>query len=96
MPQKEQKDLGVTITKLSHEELKKRGIFDWEIWEKEVSVFDYHYDTDEQCYFLEGEVVVTTKSAEYKISKDDFVVFPKGLSCTWNISVPVKKHYLFG
>ena len=25
----------------------------------------------------------------------DLVVFPKGMSCTWDVSVAVNKHYLF-
>jgi uncharacterized protein len=24
------------------------------------------------------------------------VTFPAGMSCTWNITAPVKKHYRFG
>lgn len=88
-------NLVVTIQKLSEAELNKRGIFDWDIWEKEVSEFDYHYDTEEQCYFLEGDVVVTAGDATYSFGKGDFVVFPKGLSCTWHINKPVRKHYQF-
>jgi uncharacterized cupin superfamily protein len=56
----------------------------------------WHYDFQEECYFLEGKVVVESKEAK-KVSfgKGDFVVFPKGLSCVWEIKKPVRKHYNF-
>ncbi len=85
----------VSIQKLSDAELRERGVFNWEIWEKEVSEFAYHYDSEEQCYFLAGDVVVTTEEATYAFGKGDFVVFPKGLSCTWHIREAVRKHYRF-
>jgi len=35
---------------------------------------------------------------ECEVSEFDwhYVVFPKGLSCVWKVSKPVKKHYIFG
>lgn len=85
----------VIIDKLSDEEIEKRGIRDWPIWEKEVSRFDWHYDSNEQCLILEGEVSVYVGGETYLIQAGDFVIFPKGLSCIWNISKPIKKHYRF-
>jgi len=86
----------IRIKKLNQGQLKKMGVFNWPIWTKEVSRFDWHYADIEECYFLEGEVTVETKDRKsVKIGKGDFVSFPKGLSCTWNIKKPVKKHYNF-
>ncbi len=48
----------IKIEKLPETELKNKGIFDWGIWEKEVSRFDWHYDRTEECYLLEGHVIV--------------------------------------
>lgn len=31
-----------------------------------------------------------------EIGPGDLVVFPKGMSCTWDVSVSVDKHYNFG
>jgi len=88
--------MSITIQKLTNDELKKRNVFTWPIWEKEVSRFDWHYDGIEECYFLEGDVIVTAKDGKTsKFGKGDFVTFPKGLSCTWDIKKPVKKHYNF-
>lgn len=88
--------MDVKIQKLTQEELAKIGVFDWPIWTKEVSQFDWDYDSIEECYFLEGEVTLKTKdSNNLKFGKGDFVIFPKGLSCTWDIKKPVRKHYNF-
>jgi len=71
-------------------------VFDWPVWEKEVSEFPWTYDSNETCYILEGEVTVTPDGAEPVLIKaGDLVRFPKGMSCTWNITRDIKKHYLF-
>jgi uncharacterized cupin superfamily protein len=86
----------IKVRKLSDMELKKIGVFDWPIWEKEVSRFPWSYDSIEECYFLEGEAMIETKDGRaVKIGKGDFVVFPRGLFCTWDIKKPIKKHYNF-
>jgi uncharacterized cupin superfamily protein len=77
--------------------LKQRGVFDWPIWTKEVSSFPWTYDASETCYLLEGEVVVTPDGGEpVEIRKGDLVTFPSGMSCTWEVRSPVRKHYTFG
>ncbi len=86
----------VKIEKLSQQELEKRGVFSWPVWEKEPSRFDWYYDTQEQCYFLEGDVTVKTANGDYHIKAGDFVTFPQGLACTWVVKEKVKKHYNFG
>jgi len=87
----------IEVHKLDRESLEKKGVFSWPIWEKEVSRFDWHYSEQESCYFLEGEVVVETDQGEkVSVQKGDYVVFPQGLSCVWDIKKPVKKHYNFG
>jgi len=87
---------GVRIEKLDQEALKTRGVFSWPIWEKEISRFDWTYDSEEQCYFLEGEVTVGTPEGDIRIQKGDFVTFPQGLSCVWEVKQAVRKHYHFG
>jgi uncharacterized protein len=85
----------VIIEKLSKEEQEKRGIPGWPIWTKEVSTFDWFYDTREQCQILEGEVVVETDEGNFTVMAGDFVTFKKGLKCIWNVKKPIKKHYNF-
>ena len=79
------------------DELERQGVFDWPIWEKEISRFEWHYDTGETCYLLEGQVAVTTPDNQtVEFGAGDLVHFPAGLSCTWHITVPVKKHFQMG
>ena len=85
----------VKIETLSEEEIAKRGIRSWPVWEKEVSRFPWSYDTEEQCFLLEGEVTIETADGNFTLKPGDFVTFEKGLSCVWDIRVPVKKHYRF-
>lgn len=73
------------------------GVYDWPIWEKEVSKFDWHYDTKETCYLLAGDVIVTPADGEpVHITTGDLVTFPAGMSCSWDIREAVEKHYDFG
>lgn len=72
------------------------GVDDWPIWTKEVSTFPWTYDATEICYILEGEAVVTPDGgAPETIREGDLVNFPKGMSCTWDVRVPIRKHYRF-
>lgn len=86
----------IKVEKLSQDELKKRGVEGWPIWTKEVSNFPWTYDSIEECLILEGQVTVETEDGKkVKFGKGDFVTFPKGLSCTWIVEKPVRKHYNF-
>jgi hypothetical protein len=86
----------IKVERLSREELETMGVFGWPVWTKGASRFDWSYDSVEQCFFLEGDVTVETKDGKsVNFGKGDFVSFPKGLSCTWIVKKPVKKHYNF-
>ena len=87
----------IDISQPKQDELESKGVFDWPIWTKETSRFDWHYDDNETCYLLEGQVEVITEDGEkVQFGAGDMVFFPAGLSCTWDISVPVKKHFQMG
>lgn len=66
-------------------------------WGCPPSKFPWTYSAKETCYLLEGKVKVTPDGADeaVEIGAGDFVVFPKGMSCTWDVSVAVDKHYNF-
>jgi len=86
----------VKVEKLTPDELKKRGVDSWPVWTKGISKFPWVYDSIEECYILEGDVTVESKDGvKVTFGKGDFVTFPNGLSCTWDIKKPVKKHYNF-
>jgi len=80
----------------AREQLNSLGVFDWPIWEKEVSAFPWTYDASETCYLLEGEVEVTPENGDpVRFGAGDLVTFPAGMRCHWNISKAVRKHYCF-
>lgn len=85
----------IKIEHLDDEELDELGVFDWPIWDKDESKFDWYYDTTEKCYILEGEVSVVTEFETVIIRAGDFVTFPAGLECVWDIRSAIKKHYFF-
>lgn len=67
----------------------------WPVWAKEISTFEWTYDADEMCYILEGEAIVTPTDGEpVTIQRGDLVQFPAGMSCTWQITEDIEKHYL--
>ncbi len=73
------------------------GVRNWPTWSKEVSSFPWTYDEPETCYILEGKVLVTPHGGHpTTVKQGDLVTFPAGMSCTWEIQEPIKKHYRFG
>ena len=85
----------ITIEKPSEEKLSSLNIKTWGTWTCDISEFDWHYDDEEMCYIYEGDITVTTDIETVKIGPGDFVTFPKGLSCKWNVIKPVRKVYKF-
>ncbi len=84
----------IEIRKPTEEE--KKEMESCGIWEKEVSEFPWQYDSQEACLLIEGQVEVRTEDGEeVSFGAGDYVVFPKGLRCTWKIIKPVKKYYKF-
>lgn len=84
----------ITVRKPTAEEEKQMQ--SCPVWEKEPSEFPWHYDEQEKCLILEGEVTVEAPDQEVTFGPGDYVVFPKGLDCTWKVKRAVRKHYVFG
>ena len=72
----------IEVKKPEGDDLEKDGVMSWPIWEKEVSRFDWHYDQMEECYLLEGKVVVETEDG-------DRVEFGKGILLDFQRGYPV-------
>ena len=85
----------IIIQHLVENEIEKRDIRSWPVWEKEISRFDWSYDGDEECLILKGEVIVETGEGVFKLKEGDFVTFKSGLKCIWDIKKPIKKYYNF-
>lgn len=77
--------------------LEKKGVFNWSTWGCGVSKFPWTYSESESCYLLTGQVTVTPTDGRQPATfgKGDFVTFPAGMSCTWDVSETVQKHYMF-
>ena len=73
----------------------KNKFISWDIWECEVSKFDWEYNQEEHCYIIEGEVTVKGAENTVTIFPGDYVIFPKGLQCSWDVHKPIKKYYTF-
>ena len=70
---------------------------EWPMWSKEESSFPWTYEDKEMCYILAGAAIVTPDGGEpVEIKAKDLVTFPKGMSCTWEITKAIRKHYKFG
>jgi uncharacterized cupin superfamily protein len=68
----------------------------WAVWSCEASSFEWGYEDTETCLILDGEAMVEAAGKEWRFGKGDWVVFPKGLACRWNVIKPVTKRYKFG
>ena len=82
----------------SDEELKKIKST-WGTWGCGVSKFPWTYSDDETAYLLEGEVTVTpddTSLPAVTLKAGDYVLFPKDMSCTWDVTKAINKHFNFG
>jgi uncharacterized cupin superfamily protein len=72
------------------------GVYDWPIWKKEASTFDWEYSQQETCYIVRGEFTVTPEGAEpMSFKRGDLITFPAGMKCVWEITKDVEKHYDF-
>lgn len=73
----------------------KAAMEKWPVWGCGISEFDWHYDSEEHCLILEGEVTVEYAGGSVSFGPGDYVVFPRGLDCVWKVKKAVRKHYNF-
>ncbi|KAK9066801.1 hypothetical protein SSX86_014124 [Deinandra increscens subsp. villosa] len=91
--------LGIKIVKNPPEsKLSELGVRSWSKWGCPPSKFPWTYSAKETCYLLKGKVKVYPEGSGdegVEFGAGDLVVFPKGMSCTWDVLETVDKHYLF-
>ena len=78
--------------------IKNKNLLDyvsWSVWECEPSKFDWKYEQEEHCFIIEGRVTVVGELNTVEIQSVDYVIFPKGLKCVWEVHEKIKKHYSF-
>lgn len=85
------------VSQPDQEFLEKKGVFNWGTWGCGVSKFPWMYDSSESCYLLAGQVTVTPSDGRKAATfgKGDFVTFPAGMACEWDVSEAVQKHFMF-
>ncbi|KAL3647671.1 hypothetical protein CASFOL_008639 [Castilleja foliolosa] len=93
-------NLKITVQKNPSEaQLSQLGIKSWPKWGCGPGKYQLKFDAQETCYLLRGKVKVypknSTQSETVEFGAGDLVVIPKGLSCTWDVSISVDKHYKF-
>ncbi|KAK8532476.1 hypothetical protein V6N13_131801 [Hibiscus sabdariffa] len=85
----------------SESKLSELNIKCWPKWGCSPGKYQLKFDAEETCYLLRGKVRVYPKGPsraepEYvEFGAADLVIIPKGLSCVWDVSVAVDKHYKF-
>ncbi|XP_078427740.1 uncharacterized protein LOC144700185 [Wolffia australiana] len=90
--------LGIIVEKNPPEaRLAELGVRSWPKWGCPPGRFPLRFEAEEICYLLRGRVKALTKGSSdfVEFAAGDLVVIPKGLSCTWEVSVAVDKHYKF-
>ena len=81
--------------KPTKEEIEKY-LKEWSTWECDPSTFDWEYGSDESAYIIEGEVEVENEEGQVtSIKAGDFVTFPRGMKCVWNVKKKLRKVYSF-
>ncbi|KAJ7972568.1 RmlC-like cupins superfamily protein [Quillaja saponaria] len=71
----------------------------WPKWGCSPGKYQLKFDAEETCYLLKGKVKVYPKGSGgsdfVEFGAGDLVTIPKGLSCTWDVSLAVDKYYKF-
>jgi uncharacterized cupin superfamily protein len=82
----------------SEAEIARLGCKSWPTWGCAVSTFPWTYGEAETSLLLAGVVTVTPDGggAAVTLRAGDLATFPAGLSCTWAVTEPLRKHYRFG
>lgn len=83
----------IEIDQLELEELEELDVFSWPVWENDEEKFEWYYDKTEQCYIVSGEATIVSEFESVTIKTGDFVTFPAGLECVWDIQSFIRKHY---
>jgi hypothetical protein len=82
----------------SQSRLSGLDIRSWPKWGCPSGKFPLKFDAEETFYLVKGKVRAYIKGSPDQyvdFGAGDLVVIPKGMSCTWDVSVAVDKHYIF-
>jgi uncharacterized cupin superfamily protein len=89
------KTMRIEIEQPDHDELEEAGVFDWPVWEHDEDKFDWYFDKTEHCYIIEGVADIVSEFDTITVKPGDYLIFPAGLECVWDIRSKIRKHYSF-
>ncbi len=81
------------VKKLSDREMEELDPAAWPVTTIEIARYSRHYDQTEEYLILQGEVELETDNGPMKFGPGDFVTFPEGTSCVWDVKEPVVAHH---
>lgn len=84
----------IEVDRPDNDELKEMGVEKWPIWEHGEDKFEWFYDKTERCYIVSGEATIVSEFETLTIKPGDFITFPAGLECIWDIDYAIRKHYM--
>ncbi|KAK7285859.1 hypothetical protein RJT34_20642 [Clitoria ternatea] len=85
----------------SKSRLSEMGVSSWPKWGCPPGKYMLKFEAKETCYLVRGRVKVylkdspSTTAPVVEFGAGDLVTIPKGLRCTWHVSLAVDKHYKF-
>ncbi len=84
----------------SQETLQRLRVRSWPTWSCEKSTFPWSYEDTETCYVLKGSATITPTDDDktqpaVTIQAGNLCTFPAGLSCVWEVTEDIQKHYNF-
>jgi uncharacterized protein len=85
----------IEIEQPEQEELEEAGVYSWPVWEHDEDKFEWFYEKTEHCYIIEGTATVVSEFDSITIKPGDYLIFPAGLECVWDIQYKIRKHYTF-
>lgn len=85
----------INVEQPDSEELVEMGVEQWPILEHDEEKFEWFYDKTEYCYIISGEATIVSEFDNLTIKAGDFVTFPAGLECVWDVQSAIRKRYTF-
>ncbi len=85
----------IEIEQPEQEELEEAGVFSWPVWEHDEDKIEWYYEKTEHCYIIEGSATVISEFDSITVKPGDYLIFPAGLECVWDILSKIRKHYTF-
>lgn len=85
----------IEISRPDIDELNEMDVESWPVWEHEEDKLEWFYDKTERCYIISGEATIVSEFETITVRPGDFIVFPAGLECVWDIDTAIRKYYSF-